>query len=193
MRNRINWLTAAQSIGMTALLGLGCASTPDPDFYTLDMSRSENVMPELNIDVQRIRSSEAVGREGIMILTSPTQIEYYALDRWVANVGEMVAEKLSTEFGAPKLGRDTVQLNGDVLRFGQVDTDTGADADIRLSIVATSSEGRRGQPPILDKIYEKRIPASSKTPAAVVEALSRGVEMLAIDIAADIQAAHANQ
>ena len=124
-------------------------------------------------------------RTDIMAMTSPTQIEYYALDRWVASLGELVPTKLGAEFGPPQNGRRTILVSGTILAFEEVDTPTGADAHIKLDLAFRNEGASRYEEPLLRKHYEGSFPAESRTPAAVVNALSAGLAQLAVSIAQD--------
>ena len=179
-------LLAACAATLAVALIPGCASAPAPRFYTLDMTSSGGAASTVNIQVDRFRAAEPVARSEIMIATSPTEIEYYAADTWVANVGTLVAEKLQAEFGSPDPARETVILSGEILRFGQVDTAAGADAHVRIAVTAASPGSRRTDPPQLEKTYEVRAPAASSAAPDVVQALSVAVETVAAQIASDL-------
>ena len=55
--------------------------------------------PAVNLVVERVRMTEALSRSEIMVLASPTRIEYYATDQWAGDLAELVRQKLKTEFG----------------------------------------------------------------------------------------------
>ena len=55
------------------------------------------------------------------MLPTPTRIEYYATDHWVAGVGELVQRKFQTEFGPHEDGRPTYVVSGKVVALEQVD------------------------------------------------------------------------
>ena len=76
-----------------------CASAPKIDYYTLGMDPSGRSEPTVNLSVERFRSTEALSRSQIMVLASPTRIEYYATDQWAGSIGELVQRKLAAEFG----------------------------------------------------------------------------------------------
>ena len=167
-----------------ALAG-GCASTPEPRFYTLDMTPSRTVALETNVEVERLRPHDALTRVDILVKKTPTQIEYYALDRWAASLSELVPEKLRAEFGTHNPAHQTVVVSGDILAFEQVDRDSGAEAHIKLDLSLRDEGTGRYDKPLLRKRYEIYVPANQAHPAAVVEALSKGLEALASEIAVD--------
>jgi len=162
---------------------MGCASAPDLAYYTLDMTPSDPVDSQFHIEVGRMRASRAE----IMILSAPTQVEYYATQQWAADLGDIVREKLTSEFGEAKRGPAQVQLEGNILRFGQVDTETGADAEIKIEFTAKISEPQQRMPTLFRKTYVSRITADDASADAVVRALSLGLEQIAAEFERDIQ------
>jgi uncharacterized lipoprotein YmbA len=145
-----------------ALLLVGCASTPKINYFTLAMESSGKAQPTVNL-----------------------QIEYYASDHWAGSVAELVQQKLSVEFGPPAEGRRLLSISGIVLAFGQVDVAGGAEGRVKLHIEVRDPEKRRFEKPLLEKTYEVSRAASRPGSAAVVVALSQGVEQIAAEIAAD--------
>lgn len=169
------------------VLAAGCASVPETNYFTLDMTPSRPA-PELttNVIVDRLRPSEALARPGIMIMKTPTQIEYYAADHWAANLGELVTQKLQAEFPATDPARPTVVVSGSILEFSQIDMPAGAEVSIRLELSMRPEGTSMYREPLLRKTYEHRASAPGMTAAAVVEALSQGLENVAAQLAADI-------
>jgi ABC-type uncharacterized transport system auxiliary subunit len=164
----------------------GCASAPKIDYYTLGMDSSGAAEPRVNLTVERFRSTEALGRNQIMVLMSPTRIEYYATDQWAGSLGELVQQKLAAEFGAPIEGRKTLVLSGTVLACEQVDRTNGAEARVKLEVVVRDGDVPRYHPPLLEKSYASSRPVSGSNPASLVEQLSRCVEDIAAEIATDV-------
>lgn len=183
-----SYRAATASLALAVALWSGCASAPDLSYYTLDMRPSGAEPPPVNIEIGRIQVAESLSRTDILIQTSATEVEYYATNRWVSNLGALVREKLQAEFGPPRPGRHAVSLSGEIFSFGQVDTAGGADAHIKMSVAVLAADARRSESKPLEKVYEVSIPATSSTPGAVVEALSQGLESIARSIAEDIAA-----
>jgi len=165
-----------------------CASAPKIDYYTLGMEPSGRVVGAANLSVERLTSTQALGRSQIMVLASPTRIDYYATDHWAGSVGELVQQKLAAEFGPPVDGRRTLVVSGKVLACEQVDRPGGADARVKLEIVVRDAEVPRYQTPLIEKSYSSSRPVSGSNPGSVVEELSRCVEEIAAEIAADVSA-----
>jgi ABC-type uncharacterized transport system auxiliary subunit len=163
-----------------------CASAPKIDYYTLGMESSGRVDPAVNLSVERMRTTEALGRSQIMVLASPTRIEYYATDHWAGSIGELVQQKLAAEFGPPVNGRETLVVSGKVLACEQVDGPGGAEARVKLDIVVRDADTPRYEPPLLEKSYDVSRPVSGSNPGSVVAELSRCVEDIAVEIVSDV-------
>ena len=164
----------------------GCVSVTEPDYYTLDMRSSGQVEAPYALENVRIRPGEAVSRPEIMIRISPTEIEYYATHRWAANLGEQIGEKLKSEFGRPSSTAPGVAIEGTLLAFEQMDTESGADARVKLDVYVTL-RSENGDPPAgFSRTYEIVVTAEEAAAPAVVRALSRGLESIAAELAQDI-------
>jgi len=173
-------------LSVAALLLVACASTPKINYFTPAMESSGKAQATVNLQVERLRTTEALGRSQILISTSPTEIEYYANDHWAGSVAELVQQKLTVEFGPPVEGRRKLSVSGIVLAFGQVDVSGGAEGRVKLHIEVRDPEKRRFAQPLLEKTYEVSRSASKPGSAAVVVALSQSVEEIAAEIAADV-------
>jgi len=163
----------------------GCASTPNLDFYTLDMSSSGKTKVGLNLEVDRFTVSEKLDRTQILIQYTPTRIDYYAHERWAMSVGDMVEQKLAVEFGPAVDGRRTLIVSGRVIAFEQVDSSSGPQALARLEIAIREGGAKRFETPLLEKTYEASLAADDNSVDAVVRALSEAIEDIAAEIAAD--------
>jgi len=163
-----------------------CASAPKIDYYTLGMESSSQVDVAVNLSVERLTSTQALGRSQILVLESPTRIDYYATSHWAGSVGELVQQKLEAEFGPSVDGRRTLVVSGKVLACEQVDRPGGADAHVRLEIVVRDAEVPKYQPPLIEKSYSSIRSVSGPNPGSVVEELSRCLEEIAAEIAADV-------
>ncbi len=164
----------------------GCVSVPEPNYYTLDMRASGRVEAPFVLESVRIRPGEAVSRREIMIRTSPTEIEYYATRLWAADLGEQLSEKLKTEFSGTDAQAVRVTIDGDLLAFEQVDTQDGADARVKLDLLVTMDSATDGESRSFSKVYETVVTAEAQSAQAVVEALSRGLESIASELAEDL-------
>jgi ABC-type uncharacterized transport system auxiliary subunit len=165
----------------------GCRTTPPSSLHTLDMTPSGSAMPNVNIDVDRLRPSEALGRKDILIKKSPTAVEYYATEQWASNLGEIVPEKLEAEFGADLKGRDTVLISGTILGFEKVDADNGGhEAHIKLDLAFRWDGESLYETPLLEKVYELTLPVETGRAADLSVTLSRGLETIAAQVVEDV-------
>jgi uncharacterized lipoprotein YmbA len=162
-----------------------CASAPKIDYYTLGMEGSGQARPQTNLVVERLVTTEALGRSQVMIQVSATRVEYYATDQWVSGLGGVVQRKLAAEFGPPVAGRKSLTVSGTVLACEQVDVAGSAEAWMKLGIVIRDPEKPRYETPLLEKNYEARLSVPKSNAAAVVNGLSRCAEQIAAEIAAD--------
>lgn len=164
----------------------GCASAPKIDYYTLGRDSSGRASPTVNLSVERFRSVEALNRSQIMVLESPSRIDYYAGDHWAGSIGELVQQKLAAEFGPLDSGRKTLIVSGTVVSCEQLDRPEGAEARVELEVVVRDSEIARYRPPLLEKTYASTRPVGGTSVESLVMELSRCVEDIAAEIAADI-------
>ena len=176
--------TTFLTVGLCVLTA--CASAPKIDYYTLGMEPSGRTDTSVNISVERLRTTEALGRGQIMVLASPTRVDYYATSRWAGSLGELVQRKLAAEFGPPVDGRKALIVSGKVLACEQVDRPGGVEARVKLEIVVRDAEVPRYQKPVLEKSYSSSRSVAGSSPGSVVEELSRCVEEIAAEIAADV-------
>lgn len=163
-----------------------CASAPKIDYYTLGMEPSGGVAAVANLSVERFRTTEALARSQLMVLASPTRVDYYATAQWAGSLGELVQQKLAAEFGPPVDGRRDLVVSGRVIAFEQVDRPSGAEARVRLDIAVRDADTPRYQPPLLEKSYTSIRTVSGSNTDSVVAELSRCVEEIAAEISADV-------
>lgn len=174
------------SIFAVLILTCACASAPKINYYSLGVESSGDARSAVNLKVERLRTSEALGRSQIMIRASETRIEYYAVDQWAGGVGELVQQKLAAEFGPAIEGRRTLKVSGLVVACEQVDGPAGSEARVTLDIAIRDAGEARYKPPLLERFYEARLAVASPGAEAVADALSRCVAEIARKIAADV-------
>jgi ABC-type uncharacterized transport system auxiliary subunit len=165
-----------------------CASAPRISYYTFDMDASGAARPSVNLVVEGVRTTDALGRGQIMIQASPTRIEYYATAQWAGDLAGLVGEKLTAEFGPAVEGRRTLLLKVMVLSCEQVDVTGGAAARMKLAVSMSDPAERTSRVPLLEKTYEASRPVARPAAGAVAEGLSLCAEEIAGEIAADAAA-----
>jgi ABC-type uncharacterized transport system auxiliary subunit len=179
-------MRSTPALAATLCVLCACASAPKIDYYTLSMEPSGGVDPVANLSVERFRTTGALSRSQIMVVASPTRIEYYATDQWAGSLGELVQQKLAAEFGPSVEGRKDLVLSGQVLAFEQVDSPGGLEARVRFDVTVRDAGTPRYEQPLLEKTYEVTRAVAGSGVDAVVAELSRCVEKIAGEIAADV-------
>lgn len=169
-------------------LAAGCASAPNPNLYTLDMAPSAHAGSPVNITVGRLRIAEALQNKRILIKKSPTEIEYYAAAQWAAGLDELLAEKLSVEFGPAAPARTAYFISGTLLAFEQVDTPGGGEAHVKLHLEIRKEGTSYYSPAALAKDYDARVEVAEPTAGGIVASLSTCLEKVAREIVSDASA-----
>ena len=164
-----------------------CVSTPELALHTLDLRPSTGLVTEVNLEVGRFTVVQRLDRPQILIQESPTRVTAYAENRWAGNLGEMVSTKLTAEFGQPVAGRRTLKVAGRVTGFEQLDGAGSPRGRVRLDVEIRDRETRAFEAPLWAASYESVQSANGGGVDAVVRALSRAVEEIAADIAADAE------
>jgi len=181
-------MSLSKTIVLTVVVLAGCASAPKIDYYTLSVERSGQAGPTLNLEVERLATTGVLAGDRILIRASPTRVEHFETARWAGGLGELVQQKLATELGPESPGRRTVVVSGTILSCGQLDTPAGPVAEVRLEIELRDPTLRRFEAPQLRRSYEATTPVGGAGVEALVGALSRCVEKIATEIAADAAA-----
>ena len=174
---------------LTLVAMAGCASAPSMNYYTLDMRPSGGAAMPFRVEIARMRVAEPLEGRNILIQKSPTEIEYYAVDRWAAGLNDLVQEKLEAEWnGHPSDEAPQLIAEGIIQGFGQEDQDGGPAAYLKITMEFRSPDASRYDTPLLHKTYEFRQSAEGQGASGVVNALSVCVEQLAAAIAEDATA-----
>lgn len=175
-------------LALFGAIAAGCVTSGGPDLYTLNMAPSAQAGSPVNIAVKRLRVAEPLQNKRILIKKSPTEVEYYAAAQWAASLDELLAEKLSAEFGPTDPERRSYVISGVLQAFEQVDSPGGAEAHVRLAVELREASASHYSTPALAKTYTARGPAVSATPGGVVLSLSDLLETIAREIVADAAA-----
>lgn len=172
-----------------ALAG-ACVSTPETDLYTLDMTSSGAAEPGVNVKVEPLGAVDPLERPELLVQATPTRLEYYAVDQWAGDLGDLVRRKLEAELGPPVEGRPEYTVFGTVLSFQEVDgTRPKALAEIHLGV--RDDEALRYEEPIFEATYRVERPLEEAGADGLVRALSRAVEEIAAEFASDLAEHHA--
>jgi len=169
-------------LGLSALIcaAAGCVHTTETRYYQLDMTPSGKVQAGLSLEMGRLGVADDLARREILVQKDATEIEYYADAQWAVSVPELVRRKLEAELGRAKPGEPAIVLDGDIQAFQQVDVPGGAEARVTLHL-----RFRKDSEVVFQNEYSRQFPARDPSPKAVAHALSRALEAIAADIAAD--------
>lgn len=172
-------------IVMLLVVLASCASAPKLETYTIDMTPSGTVQPGDSLEVVAFVVTEKLASSRIVIQESPTRIDAYATARWDSGIGGMVEQKLTSEFEQAGGGEPAMVVSGTVTAFEQVDGSDGPLGRVRLEVEIREAGSNRSEEPLLAKSYAAIRAAEGDNADAVVRALSRGLEDIAVEIAAD--------
>jgi len=179
-------MQAHRAVVASVLVLASCASAPKLSYYTLDMSPSGSARSDANLVVQRFTVTERLNRSQIVIQATPVRVEYYATARWATGPGEMVQQKLGAELGPADAEARVLTVSGRVTGFEQVDTSSGSRSLVRLDVEIRDRGGDRFDAPLIETTYEASRALDGNSVDALVRALSRAVEDIAVQIANDV-------
>jgi ABC-type uncharacterized transport system auxiliary subunit len=144
--------------------------------------------------VDTIRVTDKLVRRDVLIQKNNTEYEYYHEAKWVARLPELVAEKLEVEFSRHNRsalqseGKPVINVHGLLLAFEQVDSadDSPPYAHIKLQ-AQFRQEGASRHEWDLERTYEfnAQVDATSPLPKLVADTLSKGLEVIAQQMAED--------
>ena len=165
---------------------LGCVTPPKTHLYTLDMTPSGKVHPEVTIHIESLRASEMLARRNLLIRKTPTEVEYYAGACWASAINELVSQKLQGEFGDKTKETRTVLVWGTLLECGQEDHPENIKAHLRLKLAFRYEGTSRYDTPLFEKTYDVSAPVVPATPDKVAATLTQCLEEVAVQIATDV-------
>ena len=185
--------------GGLALL-IGCASTPKTHFYTLYVAPEEATPAPADAPVLVIEplSAEPLASDlRLVYRTSPYTVDFYAYHQWAVDPAEQVTHTLaealrasgafSQVYVAPAPVAGDLRLRGKLHELCEVDEKDRWYGQVTLDLTLLRSQSGEV---IWHKRFSQRIPAASRTPEAVVEALSEGVGEAASQIVREISGAN---
>ena len=177
----------SRSIPIVVFVALlaSCASAPELATYTIDMTRSGRVDAAVDLDVRGFVVTERLATSRILIQASPTRVESYATDRWASGIGERVELKLVSELESATGAASGLAVSGRVIAFEQVDGAGAPQARVRIEVEIRDAGSNRSEAPLSATTYEATRAAGTDSVEAVVGALSRALEDIAVRIAAD--------
>jgi len=170
---------------LAATLTAGCASTP-PTFYTLDMRSTGNATSNGDLIVDHVTINDTLAGGALPVKATPTELEYYHAAQWAGNLSEMVEEKFAAEYGPLDTSSDNIYVDLTLHAFQQQDiSETEAEAYAKAEAKFRAKAMSRYDDPLKIRVYEHTEPMAEPTASALAEALSRCIEAIAVEIAAD--------
>lgn len=188
-------------IALAAALAAGCASSPEPSFYTLRAQGEAAQAPgkaqtgtPVVIEIGPVIVPELVDRPQIVVRLGPAQVGRDEFARWAdtlrAQIASVLAQNLTRAFPAAMVSIGPVWVAGipayrvsiDVQRF---ESELGGDADI----AALWSVYPPGDGQAVNGRAQVREAAAGPGYDAIVEAHSRALAKVSADIARAIRAA----
>jgi uncharacterized lipoprotein YmbA len=180
----MKWTLTAASIVLTAFAA-GCASTP-VRYLTLDMNSSGSNTETGHVVVDAVELSDALRRPELLVQADQTEIEYYSDAHWVSSLTELVTEKLAAEFGTARAAQNPSRLRIKVWHFGEDETVDPHCGRVKLSASAWAAESSLRDDPVWSDVYEECTPIEGDDVSDVAAALSTGLEVIALQIAEDL-------
>ncbi|GMU92348.1 MAG: hypothetical protein AMXMBFR4_14060 [Candidatus Hydrogenedentota bacterium] len=174
-------------VALVVLLA-GCVGSAPPRLYTLDLDSPGGVAGEFNVEFARLRPDAHLARNELLLRKGPSEVDYYRLDQWAGNVGDLVARKLNSAFGTGEAGRPSIAVSGQVLRFEmEQQTDSAVRAVARLALEFRRKGSSPYEEPLLKKMYDAVEPLDTAAPSALAMGLSRCVDRIALAVADDLR------
>lgn len=183
-------------IAITALAALaaGCASTPEPHFYTLSaQTESEAYVAGPSVAVGAVTVPDAVDRPQLVVTVNANEVAILQQHRWAqplkSELGRVLAENLTRETGNPRIAAypQNASLNAeyrvlvDFQRFtGRPNGEVALDA--LWSVRATNGDVlRSGRTRAKEKTaegYDALVAAYSRALQAVSDAIAAALKKL---------------
>ena len=163
----------------------GCAST-SVRYLTLNMDPSGTIPDSSYVVVESIELSDALRRPELLVQAQKNEIEYYSDAHWVSSLTELVTEKLEAEFSAASSGNQPVRIRAKIWKFGEDETAEPHCGRVKLAASAWQAGSSLRDDPNWSNTYEECVPIEGPDVSNVAEALSKGLEVIALQIANDV-------
>jgi uncharacterized lipoprotein YmbA len=182
---------------MWSLLWSGCSlSSPRPEVhhYTLTLHAPETTSDKgkASLVVRAFSAHDPYNQERLVYRTSPYQLDFYNYHRWASSPTEQVTDLTRRYLRGTAIfakvypsteGSADFTLNGRILQFEEIDHDQTWEAALSIDFWLTRAEQRT---PLWFRTYSTSRQTEKRNPAAVAEALSRNLETLLGQLAADL-------
>ncbi len=168
-----------------AALVCGCASTPIR-YLTLDMEPSGSAATTHRVVIDEIRLNDSLRRPELLVHARTHEIEYYSDALWVSNLAELMTEKFEAEFGSAAQGDSPIRLRIRVMQFEENETGEVRCGRVKLAVSGWMPDASVRADADWSKVYDACIPIEGEDVSDVAAALSAGLEVIALQIAQEI-------
>lgn len=189
----------ALALGALAILG-GCASSPAPSYFTLEVGMPRQPAPGLtpSLAITRVSVPELIDRPQLVVRMADNQVRILESQRWAEPLRRQIPHLLADELG---------RLLGSERVLAAPPDGLGGDSDFRLRLDVLRLEARSGGGAEVDMLWHLEArqgkivsgrslvheTADGDDPAALVAAQRRGVVRVAADIAERVRALQAGK
>ncbi len=179
---RRHWL-----LGLAVVMA-GCSlarTPPDMSWYLLTVP-GEPIMMPAPVRVGPFTAEQAYASSRLAYRTSPYQLDYYLYHRWAAQPRALVGQAVRDALASPPGDAAPIDVEGVVRRLEAVEDGQNATGALTLALRAA-----RGANVVVENVYEEQVPAATRRPKDVAEALSaalrRVLERFRDDVAAALR------
>jgi ABC-type uncharacterized transport system auxiliary subunit len=179
---RRGWLAGL----LVVVAGCSLARTPPSMSWYLLVVPGEPIMMPVPVRVGPFTAEQAYAGSRLAYRTSPYELDYYLYHRWAAPPRSLVGQAVRDALASPSGDGAPIDVEGVVRRLEAVEEGQSATGALTLALRAT-----RGTTVVVENAYEEQVPATSRRPKDVAEALSaalrRVLERFRDDVAAALR------
>ncbi len=181
--------THALAAALLATTALGCSlfrTQPHVHYYTLTLTGAPATALPAPVVVTGFSADEPYATARLAYRSSPYRLDYYTYHRWAADPRNLVRAAARDYFDRAVTGPGLpFEIEGNIRRFEEVDDPAGWQGALALDVKVT-----RGGTVVLQRAYSETEPAAAKNGEAVAAALSRALQRVLDQVAAELTAAH---
>lgn len=160
---RRRWLLVVAA----TVAGCSLARTPPPMRWYLLVVPGEPIVMPVPVRIGPFDAEQAYASSRLAYRTSPYELDYYLYHRWAAQPRALVGQAVRDALTSPPGDAAPIDVEGVVRRLEAVEEGPNATAALTLALRAT-----RGTRVVVERVYEEQVPAATRRPTDVAEALS---------------------
>lgn len=160
---RRRWLVGL----LVVVAGCSLARTPPSMSWYLLNVPGEPIMMPVPVRVGAFTAEQAYASSRLAYRTSPYELDYYLYHRWAAPPRALVGQAVRDALVSPPGDATPIDVDGVVRRLEAVEDGQNATGALTLALRAT-----RGATVVVENVYEEQVPATTRRPKDVAEALS---------------------